>query len=105
HLYLDLSVAPEFLTSLAIGGIDGTIRHRFTSPDAIGKVRAKTGTLSGVSALSGYAGEGGGVFIFSILVENFSHRRVTEVRQAQVRLVREMLAYLRADRPSNGPLP
>jgi D-alanyl-D-alanine carboxypeptidase/D-alanyl-D-alanine-endopeptidase (penicillin-binding protein 4) len=99
HLYLDLSVAPEFLTSLAIGGIDGTIRNRFTSSDSIGRVRAKTGTLSGVSALSGYAGETGGVLVFSILVENFTHRRLDEVRQAQVRLVREMLAYLRANKP------
>jgi D-alanyl-D-alanine carboxypeptidase/D-alanyl-D-alanine-endopeptidase (penicillin-binding protein 4) len=103
HLYLDLSVAPEFLTSLAIGGIDGTIRNRFTSADAVGRVRAKTGTLSGVSALSGYAGESSGVLIFSILVENFSHRRLDEVRQAQVRLVREMLAYLRAGKPAGTP--
>jgi D-alanyl-D-alanine carboxypeptidase/D-alanyl-D-alanine-endopeptidase (penicillin-binding protein 4) len=103
HLYTDLSIAPEFLTSLAIGGIDGTIRNRFRSPDALGKVRAKTGTLSGVSALSGYAGETGGVLIFSILVENFSHRRLGEVREAQVKLVREMIAYLHADHPGTNP--
>ena len=98
HLYFDLSVAPEFLSSLAVGGIDGTIRGRFYG-DAVGLVRAKTGTLSGVSALSGYVGDDGEVLIFSILVDGIRHRVLAGVRQAQVRMVQAMLAYLRADRP------
>lgn len=98
HLYLDLSVAPEFMTSLAVGGIDGTIRGRFYG-DSVGLVRAKTGTLSGVSALSGYVGDDGDVLIFSIFVEGFRHRSLAGVRQAQVQMVRAMLAYLRADKP------
>jgi D-alanyl-D-alanine carboxypeptidase/D-alanyl-D-alanine-endopeptidase (penicillin-binding protein 4) len=100
HLYFDLSIAPEFMASLAVGGIDGTIRNRFIGTDAVGLVRAKTGTLSGVSALSGYVGEKSEVLIFSIFVEGFRHRTLTAIRQAQVRMVEAMLAYLRADRPS-----
>lgn len=99
-LYYDLTVAPEFMASLAVGGIDGTIRNRFLGTDAVGLVRAKTGTLTGVSALSGYVGDKDDVLIFSIFVENFRHRTLTAIRQAQVRMVQAMLAFLRADRPS-----
>lgn len=99
-IYFDLSVAPDFLSSLAISGIDGTIRNRFIGTDAVGLVRAKTGTLNGVSALSGYVGDKDDVVIFSILVEGFRHRHTNEVRHAQVRLVEAMLSYLRSDRPS-----
>jgi D-alanyl-D-alanine carboxypeptidase/D-alanyl-D-alanine-endopeptidase (penicillin-binding protein 4) len=99
-IYYDLSVAPEFMSSLAVAGIDGTIRNRFMGTDAVGLVRAKTGTLNGVSALSGYVGEKDDVLIFSIFVEGFRHRRTNEVRHAQVRMVEAMLSYLRSDQAS-----
>jgi len=102
HIYRDVAVAPEFLASLAIAGIDGTIRNRFLGTEAVGLVRAKTGTLSGVSALSGFVGEKDDVLVFSIFVEGFRHRRTTEVRHAQVRMVEAMLHYLRADAPSTA---
>ncbi len=101
-IYYDMSVAPEFLSSLAIAGIDGTIRNRFLNTDAVGLVRAKTGTLSGVSALSGYVGDKDDVLIFSIFVEGFRHHRTNEVRHAQVRMVQAMLSYLRSDAPAPG---
>jgi D-alanyl-D-alanine carboxypeptidase/D-alanyl-D-alanine-endopeptidase (penicillin-binding protein 4) len=102
-IYYDISVAPECLASLAVGGVDGTIRNRFLGTDAVGLVRAKTGTLDGVSALSGYVGEKDDVIIFSIFVEGFRHRRTTEVRHAQVRMVEAMLAYLKSDASSGRP--
>jgi D-alanyl-D-alanine carboxypeptidase/D-alanyl-D-alanine-endopeptidase (penicillin-binding protein 4) len=43
---------PEFRESLAEPGEEGTLRRRFTGLS--GRVFAKTGTLNGVSALSGY---------------------------------------------------
>lgn len=62
--------AREFLESLpANGAPKGTLRNRLTAPDLRGRLRAKTGHLSGVSTLSGYAESlGGDVFVFSILV-------------------------------------
>ena len=97
NLLTDLSVAPEFVSSLAVGGIDGTIKSRFRGDD-VGRVRAKTGTLSNVSALSGYVGLQGEVLVFSILVDDFNNRKLEEVRYAQNRMVREMLAWMRADK-------
>jgi D-alanyl-D-alanine carboxypeptidase/D-alanyl-D-alanine-endopeptidase (penicillin-binding protein 4) len=102
-IYYDIAVAPDFLASLAIAGIDGTIRNRFMGTDAVGLVRAKTGTLTGVSALSGYVGDKDDVLIFSIFVEGFRHKKTNEVRHAQVRMVEAMLSYLRSDAPpTNG---
>ena len=37
-----------------IGGMDGTLRRRFTGTPLQGRVFAKTGTLNGVTALSGF---------------------------------------------------
>jgi D-alanyl-D-alanine carboxypeptidase/D-alanyl-D-alanine-endopeptidase (penicillin-binding protein 4) len=104
-VYFDVAVSPDFLASLAVAGIDGTIRNRFIGSDAVGLVRAKTGTLSGVSALSGYVGDHDDVLVFSIFVQGFRHRRLAEVRRAQVRLVDAMLRYLRADAPAHGGEP
>ena len=67
----DFQAAPEFLASLPIGGIDGTLDGRMVGSAATRNVRAKTGFINGVSALSGYAmNEGGRVLVFSILVNN-----------------------------------
>ncbi len=99
HVSFNLAAGPEFMTSLAVGGIDGTIRSRFQGTEAVGLVRAKTGTLTGVSALSGYVGDKDDQLVFSIFVEGFRHKRLNEIRHAQVRLVQAMLRYLRSDAP------
>ena len=54
YMYARLTVAPEYLSSLPIAAKDGTIRFRMEDTPAAGRVRAKTGTLEDVSALSGY---------------------------------------------------
>jgi D-alanyl-D-alanine carboxypeptidase/D-alanyl-D-alanine-endopeptidase (penicillin-binding protein 4) len=45
--------APEFLASLPLAGMDGTLRSRMKSAPA-GSVRLKTGHLDGVSGVAGY---------------------------------------------------
>jgi D-alanyl-D-alanine carboxypeptidase/D-alanyl-D-alanine-endopeptidase (penicillin-binding protein 4) len=51
---LDARIAPEFEAQLAVGGVDGTLRHRFKPWASSRAVRAKTGTLNAAFALSGY---------------------------------------------------
>lgn len=58
-----------FFDSLPVGGVNGTLRNRFKDTPVQGKVHAKTGTLRGVRALSGYLETAGaGTITFSILV-------------------------------------
>lgn len=65
--------AKVFEESLAIGGVDGTIRNRFSG--AKGRVRAKTGYIGGVRSLSGYVdSDSGRTIVFSIMYNNIPRR-------------------------------
>ena len=46
----------EFISALPIAGVDGTLKHRMWN--IARKVRAKTGTISGVVSLAGYVESG-----------------------------------------------
>lgn len=71
YVYHKFEYAPEFLTVLPTSGIDGTLHNRITGKYKR-KVRAKTGTMSGISSLSGYCiTDSGKVLIFSIMMENY----------------------------------
>ena len=85
------------LQSLSVGGVDGTTRNRFRGSPAAERVRAKTGTLSGKSCLSGYVGDGHEVLVFSIFVDGIRNRRFTTmaVRAAQVSAVNAMMRFAR----------
>ncbi|MFL5309067.1 MAG: D-alanyl-D-alanine carboxypeptidase/D-alanyl-D-alanine-endopeptidase [Myxococcales bacterium] len=68
-------VAAEFVSSLGIAARDGTLRLRMEGTDAAGRLRAKTGTLDKVTALSGFVQSVGGErFAFSVLVNDWSGR-------------------------------
>ena len=61
-----------FLDSLPVAGHDGTLDWRFQRDGARGRIRAKTGSMSHVLALSGYAdGASGATYAFSIFANNF----------------------------------
>jgi len=61
----------EFYSSLSIAGRDGTLGPRLRSGPARGRCRGKTGTLSNVSALSGYCRAlSGDTYVFSILMNS-----------------------------------
>jgi D-alanyl-D-alanine carboxypeptidase/D-alanyl-D-alanine-endopeptidase (penicillin-binding protein 4) len=77
----------EFVQSLAYGGEDnGSWKKRLADPPYAGNVYAKTGTLNGVSTLSGYAkAVSGKVYAFSILCNQA--RSAADARQSQDRIV------------------
>jgi len=63
----------EWVSLLPVGGQDGSLSARFGQTPAAGKVHAKTGSLSHVSALSGYIERADGTWAgFSILVNNYA---------------------------------
>jgi D-alanyl-D-alanine carboxypeptidase len=69
----DSRFAP-LIGGLPVGGISGTLRNRFvdTAPQAIGLVKAKTGTLNGTANLAGYVEAGDHEYIFVIIADRLS---------------------------------
>jgi serine-type D-Ala-D-Ala carboxypeptidase/endopeptidase (penicillin-binding protein 4) len=53
-MYANPALRDEFVAHLAVGGVDGTLARRFKKTPQARIVRAKTGTLDDVIALSGY---------------------------------------------------
>jgi len=77
---------PAFFDSLSVAGRDGTLRARLRGGAARGRCRGKTGTLTGVSAVSGYCTAlSGDVYVFSILMNgvNASGARGLQDRMLQ----------------------
>lgn len=68
----DSEIFKIIFDSLPIAGIDGTLKTRMLNSSAEKNVHAKTGTLAGVSSLSGYLTNAGGHLIaFSINIQNY----------------------------------
>jgi len=64
---------PSFYESLPVAGVDGTLNERMKEAGIAGRIHAKTGSVSHVRALSGYAETTGGRrLIFSFLSNNQS---------------------------------
>jgi serine-type D-Ala-D-Ala carboxypeptidase/endopeptidase (penicillin-binding protein 4) len=60
-----------FRDTLAISGTDGTLKNRLSEMEVRGSIHAKTGTLNGVTALSGYmTTKSGKNLVFSIFANN-----------------------------------
>ncbi|MEL7009007.1 MAG: D-alanyl-D-alanine carboxypeptidase/D-alanyl-D-alanine-endopeptidase [Cyanobacteria bacterium J06588_4] len=77
-----MSQDSDYRESLAVAGTSGTLKRRFVDTPIQGKLWAKTGTLTGVGALSGYLQtQHRGLLAFSVLVNNseLEHR---EIRRA-----------------------
>ncbi len=65
EVLLRMKDRPGFAETLPLSGQDGTLAGRMVGTPAQGRIRAKTGTMSGVSCLAGYAGE---KWIFAFMV-------------------------------------
>jgi len=68
--YKDFSTEPEFIASLGIGGEDGTMKRRTLGVNE-SVIRAKTGSLDGVSSLAGYVTSADNeLLVFAILLND-----------------------------------
>lgn len=96
----DFRYGPDLVASLAIAGTDGTLDRRMSGTPAERQVRAKTGTLATVSALSGYVAlDTRTPVAFSVLVENIPRggNGLHEARSLQDDVARALVLYLRSD--------
>ncbi len=81
----------DFYRSLPLAGRSGTLRKRMRKGPARGRVRAKTGTINGVSTLSGYVKtRSGKQIVFSLLMNGVSPWKA---RQIQDRMAHTMARY------------
>ena len=82
----DFKVQAEFAASLDIAGADGNLENRMKNSNAYMKLRAKTGTLWGVSTLSGYTTTlDDEKLAFSMMMEHFV-TRTSRIRKIQDRI-------------------
>lgn len=69
----DSRIYKALYDSLPVGGQSGSLKRMFRGTSAVGKIRAKSGTLKRVRSFTGYATTRAGKEVaFSIIVNNFS---------------------------------
>lgn len=75
YAYENPDIYKYLYSSLPIAGVDGTLSRRMQNTTAYHNVRAKTGTLNGLSSLAGYAtASNGHQLAFCIINQGFSRR-------------------------------
>jgi D-alanyl-D-alanine carboxypeptidase/D-alanyl-D-alanine-endopeptidase (penicillin-binding protein 4) len=78
-------VGEEFIQDLALTGREGTVLGRMRGTAAYGRCRTKTGTLTGVSNLSGYCfNRSGRLMLFSILMASVSNLSLAHLEQDRI---------------------
>lgn len=88
-------VRAAFYDSLPVAGVEGTLRNRMKSGAVHRNVRAKTGSLSNTSSLSGYVHAADGTPLgFSMMANHFT-TQTREVRDAQDRIAALLAGYRR----------
>jgi D-alanyl-D-alanine carboxypeptidase/D-alanyl-D-alanine-endopeptidase (penicillin-binding protein 4) len=75
----------EFIQDLALAGQEGTVASRMEGSAAYGRCRVKTGTISGVSNLSGYCfNRSGRVVAFSVLMAGVGNLTLAHLNQDRI---------------------
>jgi D-alanyl-D-alanine carboxypeptidase/D-alanyl-D-alanine-endopeptidase (penicillin-binding protein 4) len=78
-------IAEDFIEDLALSGHEGTTAGRMKGTAAYGRCRLKTGTLTGVSNLSGYCfNKDGRVMAFSVLMGSVGSTEFAHVEQDRI---------------------
>jgi serine-type D-Ala-D-Ala carboxypeptidase/endopeptidase (penicillin-binding protein 4) len=94
YAYTNKLIGPDFVKSLPIAGVDGTLKKRFRSSELEGRVLAKTGYINNVRALSGYAfTRSGDVLAFSILSNGIG----PQVKTFQTNMLTELMDCCRSN--------
>jgi D-alanyl-D-alanine carboxypeptidase/D-alanyl-D-alanine-endopeptidase (penicillin-binding protein 4) len=77
-----------FISTFSVGGIDGTLEHRFDNTRLKERVFAKSGFIDGVSTLSGYVrGKDDQWYAFSILFNGIAKGTIATAKKFQERIV------------------
>ena len=84
------------IDGLPVGGESGTLRRRYveTAPDAVGLVKAKTGTLTGTVSLAGYVQSGEREYAFVVIADKI--RRTNSASEQARKTLDRYLAKIAA---------
>ncbi len=91
--YQDFTIRPEFIASLPIAGTDGTIRSRHKNASIYRDMRAKTGTLDGVSALAGFVTDKNNDTLCYVIIINDTSANLDVLHNAQDGFVKTISEY------------
>jgi serine-type D-Ala-D-Ala carboxypeptidase/endopeptidase (penicillin-binding protein 4) len=98
----DFEIGPELVSSLPIGGADGTLDERFGGEGSRRRVRAKTGRIAGALTLAGYAANRDGRTLAFVVLANRPRGTIDAVHRAIDRLVDEVVSSTDADLGPGG---
>ena len=79
---------PEYLASMALSGLDGTLRRRFDDADLTGQAHLKTGSLDHVAAIAGYLQSRSGRRFAVVMLHNHDDVHRGPGEEAQFALLR-----------------
>lgn len=97
----DSTLADPFRSGLATPGMPGTLRYRFADLDRGAELHGKTGTLTNVSAISGYVKTADGERVVFSILTNGNRGSVADAHRMEERLVTALSRFHRAI----GPMP
>jgi len=86
-IYFNINTFDDFYNSLSIAGIDGTLEDRMNGSAAQNNFRGKTGTLNGVSSISGYLTTDDGDDIIVCIIFEFTKGGARKYRDLQDRII------------------
>jgi D-alanyl-D-alanine carboxypeptidase/D-alanyl-D-alanine-endopeptidase (penicillin-binding protein 4) len=102
--HADYRIGPDLLGSLPVAGVDGTLARRLRGGPALGRVRAKTGTLNTVATLAGFAGvDSRHPVAFAILVNDIAPGQKGPARALADDMLAALVAYLEAEASPAAP--
>ena len=99
-IYFNILQFDDFYNSLSIAGIDGTLEKRMRGTAAENNFRGKTGTLNGVSSISGYVTNQDGDDIIICIMFEFTKGGARKYRDIQDNII-EVVARWKNENPDD----
>ena len=92
-IYFNINQFDDFNNSLSIAGVDGTLRKRMRGTAAENNFKGKTGTLNGVSSISGYVTNADEDDIIVCMMFEFTKGGASKYKKIQDRIIETLARW------------
>ncbi len=92
-IYFNINQFDDFNNSLSIAGVDGTLRKRMRGTAAENNFKGKTGTLNGVSSISGYVTNADEDDIIVCMMFEFTRGGASKYKKIQDRIIETLARW------------